>query len=179
MLGSCCQPGDSWHSKGQRKHSQKRKLLQDQVIECGSTILCSVVLYALIVWLHFDIGILWRQASLPRVPTRFQLANQISYFLNINQYGILSDAYQCYIQQLHIFSYPCGTSLLKPSLFKYLVNVNRLITHLLYFASIPNISTFLNLQEKQQHNSSSKDAIQEQHSGTGKSSSISCIVVIR
>ena len=45
----CCQPGDSWHSKGLRKHNEKRKLLQNQLSECGSIILCSVALFALIV----------------------------------------------------------------------------------------------------------------------------------
>ena len=39
----------------------------------------------------------------------------------------------------YLFSYPCGTRLFKSSLFKYLFNVETLITHLLYFADIPNI----------------------------------------
>ena len=60
LFGSRYQPGDPWQSNGQREHSEKRKLPQSQVSECGSTILCSVLLYALIVWLHFDVGILWK-----------------------------------------------------------------------------------------------------------------------
>ena len=43
LFESRCQPRDSWHSKGQRENSEKRTLLQNQLNECDSAILYSVV----------------------------------------------------------------------------------------------------------------------------------------
>ena len=88
LFGSRYQPEDYWHSNGQREHSEKRKLPQNQVSECGTAILCSVVLCALIVSLHFDVGRLWRKASLPNKrahhPTSQILTSIESFQLHIN-----------------------------------------------------------------------------------------------
>ena len=81
-FGSRYQPGDSWQSNIQREHSEKRKLPQNQVSECGSIILRSVVLYALIVWLHYDVGILGdKYRCQARVLTRTLLASQLDILL--------------------------------------------------------------------------------------------------